>query len=131
MAVQVETLDILTERAHFDPEVARAVGDAITVEVNAARDTLATKADLLLTKADLQREIADVRQDITDVRRDITDVRQDIADVRQKISALRSEMHAEIANVKTDIIKFVFTALATQMALLVGIMLAIIQYLRV
>jgi len=103
MAVQVETLDILTERAHFDPEVARAVGDAITVEVNAARDTLVTK----------------------------TDLHREIAAVRQEISALRSEMRTEIANLKTDIIKFVFTALATQMALLVGIMLAIIQYLRV
>src|SRR5690349_20580451 len=37
MAMQVSTLDILIEKAHFEPQVARAVGEAIENEIRMAQ----------------------------------------------------------------------------------------------
>ncbi len=50
--MQAATLEIL-EKARVSPEQARAIAQAIEIELVAQRDTLATKLDL----ADLRREL--------------------------------------------------------------------------
>jgi cell division septum initiation protein DivIVA len=113
MAVQVATLDILTDRAHFEPEVARAIGDAITTEMNHARETLATQAELRGLGSELRQEIAELR-----------------AEMRQEFAALRAEIKVAIAEAKTDIVRWMFTAMAAQTTLLVGAMYFMLTHLR-
>jgi hypothetical protein len=82
MAVQVATLDILTERAHFDPEVARAIGDAIDMELKTSRETLATKQDINDLKQSINELRYEVKQDIKDLKlsfgQDLAKVKDDI-----------------------------------------------------
>lgn len=55
MSMQIQTLDILIEKAHFDPQVARAIAEAIAVETNNVSTTLATKQDLAEVKSERVR----------------------------------------------------------------------------
>jgi hypothetical protein len=64
MIVQVATLDILTERAHLEPGVARAIGEAIAMEVTHVRDTLVTQSALALVRTELKQDIADLRAEL-------------------------------------------------------------------
>lgn len=95
MAVQVATLDILTRRAHFDTEVARAIGDAIDVEMNFSRDTFATKLDL-----------------------------------QEAISRLRCELKQDIADLKADMIRWMFAGFVTTFLANVGAMYFMLQHMR-
>jgi hypothetical protein len=58
MSVQLNTIDILTQRAHFEPEVARAVAEAIAVQQSHSMERFATKADLENLRNELKFEIA-------------------------------------------------------------------------
>ena len=42
----VATLDILTEKGGFDPQAARAIGEAIDLEIARSRDSSATREDV-------------------------------------------------------------------------------------
>jgi hypothetical protein len=113
MVVQVATLDILTERACFNPEVARAIGDAIAMEISHSREELATKADLT-------KEIAEVRREIIEVR----------FELKQEIALLRADMKASFAETKSDCLRWMFAAMAGQTALILSIVYFMIQRLH-
>jgi head-tail adaptor len=135
MTVQVATLDILTKRAHLEPEVARAIGDAIAMEMNHGRDALATKAELFEVRDDLRGEITDFR---AEVKREFAAVRSEMAqefaavraETKQEFVIVRAEIQVAAANTKTEMMRFMFSALIGQTALLVGIMYFMIQHLR-
>jgi polyhydroxyalkanoate synthesis regulator phasin len=111
VAVQVATLDILTERAHFDPEIARAIGDAITMEVTHARTELATRQDVHDVRATIQELRITTQQDIQELHATIQELRiatqQDIqelrAETRQQIQELRVETQQEIQELRGEI----------------------------
>jgi ribosomal protein L29 len=160
MAVQVATLDILTERAHFEPEVARAIGDAITMEINHAKDALATRSELFEVRDDLKQELSEFRSEVkaefasvrADTQAEFASVRGEIAtlrveteaefvSVRQEIAEVRKEMKTEFALVraeikvatldsKTDMMKFMWYALTSQSALIIGVMYFMLTHLR-
>ena len=109
MAVQLATLDILTDRARFEPEVARAIGDAITMEINHSRDTLATRADVIAFRAEFEAFRTGTRQEFV---------------------LVRAEIKVAMAECKSAILRWMFAAMATQTALLVGIMYFMLQHLR-
>jgi hypothetical protein len=112
--VQVATLDILTHRAHFDPEVARAIGDAIDVEMNASRDNLATKSEL-------KEEIASLRFEL---KKEIAEFR---AEVRAEFTSIRVEYKRDLSECKADMIRWMFSAMVGQTMLLVGLMYFLLQ----
>ena len=56
MAVQPASLEVL-EKAAVPPAQARAIVQAIEIEIAGARDTLATKQDILI----LRQEMTDLR----------------------------------------------------------------------
>ena len=146
MTVQVATLDILTKRARLDPEVARAIGDAIAMEMNHGRDALATKGELIEVRDGLRREISDfraeVKQEFAAVRSEMAQefiaVRSEMArefaavrtETRQEFVLVRAEIQVAAAATKTELMRFMFSALVGQTALLVGIMYFMIQHLR-
>lgn len=109
MAVQVATLDLLVERARFAPDVARAVGEAIVMETNATRKSLATKADLVELNLATQQKISDLRSEL---KADLAQLKVDIADVR------------------VDMARWLFAAVLTQSAATTGIVYFMLQNMR-
>ena len=63
MAVQAASLEIL-EKAALPPAQARAIVQAIEIEIAGARDTLATKHDLLLLRHELELRLESLRGDL-------------------------------------------------------------------
>ncbi len=63
MAVQAASLEIL-EKADVPPAQARAIVQAMEIEIAGARDTLATKHDLLVLRNELSEKIGDLRTEM-------------------------------------------------------------------
>lgn len=104
MAVQVATLDILVNQAGFDPKVARAIGEAITVEIGAALDGLATKQDLTQLRHDMQGDIAGVNRTIESVRLELkNDITQMRSEFKEHVAQVRSELKEDIAQVRSEL----------------------------
>jgi hypothetical protein len=68
MIMKVETIDVLTEEAHFDPQVARAIAKAIGMETDSAREPLAAKADIAAVKAAIVALGHDLRMEMRDLK---------------------------------------------------------------
>jgi len=92
MAVQAASLEIL-EKAAVPPAQARAIVQAIEIEIAGAKDTLATKQDVLI----LRHEIAELR---TELRSEMTELRTEL---RSEMTELRTELRSEIAELRTEL----------------------------
>src|SRR5437763_15470289 len=92
MAVQAASLEIL-EKAAVPPAEARAIVQAIEIEIAGAKDTLATKQDVLI----LRHEIAELR---TELRSEMTELRTEL---RSEMTELRTELRSEIAELRTEL----------------------------
>ena len=90
--MQAASLEIL-EKAAVPPAQARAIVQAIEIEIAGAKDTLATKQDVLI----LRHEIAELR---TELRSEMTELRTEL---RSKIAELRTELRSEIAELGTEL----------------------------
>jgi len=106
MAVQAASLEIL-EKAAVPPAQARAIVQAIEIEIAGAKDTLATKQDVLILR--LRHEIAELR---TELRSETTELRRE---VEGKLS--QSEFHAAM----TRGVRHLYGAIMGQFALLLGV----------
>ncbi len=104
MAVQAASLEIL-EKAAVPPAQARAIVQAIEIEIAGAKDTLATKQDVLI----LRHEIAELR---TELRSEMTELRRE---VEGKLS--QSEFHAAM----TSSVRHMYGVIMGQFALLLGV----------
>ena len=93
MAVQAASLEIL-EKAAVPPAQARAIVQAIEIEIAGAKDTLATRQDVLI----LRHEIVELRHE-----------------VEGKLS--QSEFHAAM----TSSVRHMYGAIMGQFALLLGV----------
>ena len=138
MAVQVATLDILTERAHFDPEVARAIGDAIDMELKTSRETLATQQDILDVKRIINELRHDTKQEISDVKQAINELRhetkQDISELRhetkQGIKDLKLSLTQEYAKGKDDITRWMLAITLTMISFVFGLAYYMMQHMH-
>ena len=101
MAVQPESLEVLEEAA-VPPAQARAIVQAIEIEIAGAKDVLATK------------------QDILEVRHELT----------VKITTLRSELLVEIHESSSGQLRHLYGALLGQMALLLGLAYFFVSHLN-
>ena len=88
LAVQAASLEVL-EKAAVPPAQARAIVQAIEIEIAGAKDTLATKQDILLLKQD----ITGLRHETSQLR---TELKSDIAGVRTELKADIAELRAEL-----------------------------------
>ena len=117
MSMQVASLEVL-EKANLPAPQARAIVQAIEIEIAGARDTLATKQDTLLLRQDMAELGHDLRQEMSKLGHD---VRQEMLDMRHglelKIEAVRSEIHASASRIS----RHMYGALLGQMAVLLGI----------
>ena len=119
MAVQPASLEVL-EKAAVPPAQARAIVQAIEIEIAGARDTLATRQDMLI----LRHEMAELR---TELRQEMAELRTAL---RQEMVTLRGELRQDMADLRHSFeLKFASTvthphlygAILGQMALLLGI----------
>ena len=133
MAMQLAALDILITKGGFAPESARAIGEAVDLEIERSRESLATSQQLTETRQKVEHKIEDFRRDleqkIEDLRRDLEQQIEDLRrDLEQKIEAVRFELKAEIAAVlvkleatKSEILRWMFVAMTGQTIVLVGL----------
>ena len=122
MAMQLAALDILITKGGFAPESARAIGEAVDLEIERSRESLATSQQLIETRQKVEQKIEDFRRDL---EQKIEDLRRDL---EQKIEAVRFELKAEIAAVlvkleatKSEILRWMFVAMTGQTIVLVGL----------
>src|SRR5205807_3863875 len=117
MSMQAASLEVL-EKANLPAPQARAIVQAIEIEIAGARDTLATKQDTLLLRQDTAELGHDLRQEMSKLGHD---VRQEISDMRHglelKFEGVRSEIHASASSISRQM----YGALLGQMAVLLGI----------
>src|SRR5437879_2600226 len=92
MAVQAASLEIL-EKAAVPSAQARAIVQAIEIEIAGAKDTLATKQDVLI----LRHEIAELR---TELRSEMTELRTEL---RSEMTELRTELRSEMTELRTEL----------------------------
>ena len=84
---------------------ARAIVQAIEIEITGAKDTLATKSDLLA-----------LRQDFTELRHEVS----------ERVSELRIEIHAtSVSNLRHR-----YAAISAQFALLLGIAYFFVSHIQ-
>jgi len=145
MPMKVETVDILVEKAHFEPQVAVTVAQAMDVAMEEKmRDRqLVTVTQLaeakVLTRlerlgselrAELEIAVTSIRAELestaTAIRAELgltaTAIRAEIASTAAAIRAeLRAEIQAAAAKTTSDLLRHMYTAMAAQMALLLGI----------
>jgi len=93
--MKAETVDILVEKAHFEPQVAVAVALAM---------------DVALEEKTWDRQLVTM-----------TALAEGKSEVLTRIERLGSELRVEMHGVKSDLVRHMYAAIATQMALLLGI----------
>ena len=100
----VATRDILTENGGFNPQAARAIGEAIDLEIARARDLSATKDDVSECRRALSEELGALRVDadrgISAVRSELTVLR---TEVKGELAALRTELKGDIGALRTEL----------------------------
>ena len=117
MAVQPASLEVL-ERAAVPPAQARAIVQAIEIEIAGANDTLASRQDRLI----LRHEMAELR---TELRQEMVDLRTEL---RQEMASLRHSVELKLATTVTQ--PQLYGALLGQMALLLGIAYFFVTHLQ-
>ena len=134
----VATLDILTEKGGFNPQAARAIGEAIDVEIARSRAGSATREDVTECRRALSEEIAGVRAEVkedisalrAELKEDISALRAELkedinalrTELKSDISAVRTDLKVEMQTVKADLVRWVFVAMTGQFAMLLGVL---------
>src|SRR5947207_15739236 len=126
MAVQAASLEIL-EKAAVPPAQARAIVQAIEIEIAGAKDTRATKQDVLI----LRHEIAELRTELrseiaelgTELRSEMTELGTEL---RSKMTELRREVEGKLSQSEfhaamTSSVRHMYGAIMGQFALLLGV----------
>ena|SRR5215472_6369300 len=139
MAVQAASLEVL-EKAAVPPAQARAIVQAIEIEITGAKDTLATKQDVLALRHEMVELRAGLRQEMAELRTGLrqemaelrTGLRQEMADwrgeLRQDMTGLRHSFEIKLASTVTQ--PQLYAAVLGQMALLLGIAYFFVTHLQ-
>lgn len=139
MPMKIATVDILVEKARFEPQVAVAVAQAIDVAMEEKMQDrqLVTITALSETKIELRVEIqalgtelrAEMRETATELRAEMhemaaklrAEMRETAAELRAEIQATAAALRVEMHAMKSDILRHLYTAMLGQLALLVGL----------
>lgn len=92
--MHAQTLDILIERAHLEPEQAHAIGTAIENEITSMQVVTEPvfKAGIAELRTEFKTDLSDVRAEVADVRAEVADVRAEVAELRGEVKQLRTEV---------------------------------------
>ncbi|TLZ38839.1 MAG: hypothetical protein E6K24_00550 [Gammaproteobacteria bacterium] len=117
MAVQPASLEIL-EKAAVPPAQARAIVQAIEIEIAGAKEILATKQDILILRHETAEMRTELRHEMTDLRRELRD---DLEVVEVKVGSLVTPR---------QVYGTVFGAILGQMTLFLGIAYFFVTHLQ-
>jgi hypothetical protein len=106
LSVQAASLEVL-DKAAVPPAQARAIVQAIEIEIAGAKDTLATKQDILI----LRHEMAELR----------TELKADMAELRTELKADMAELRIGFQVTMTSHVRHMYGAIMGQFALLLGL----------
>lgn len=127
-AVAFDTLKMVDrlQAGGFSADQARAASTAFAEAMSGAE--LATKPDLLAMEARLQHEIVVVRAEAKAVEQRL-EAKIDAVEQRlgARIDTLEQKIGASTAAVKADVLRWMFAALATQTALIAGLMVGLVK----
>ena len=149
----VATLDILTEKGGFNPQAARAIGEAIDLEIARSRAGSATREDVTECRHALSEEIGTLRVDAdrsisvlrselnaarAELKEDIGSLRAELkedistlrAELKEDMSALRTELKVDAQTVKADLVRWVFLVIMGQTATLLGVLYFFMRYFK-
>ena len=150
MAVQPASLEVL-EKAAVPPAQARAIVQAIEIEIAGAKDTLASRQDMLILRHEMAELRTELRQEMGAVR---TELRHEMVELRtglrQEMAELRTELRQEMGDLGTELRQDMaglrhsfelrlastvtqpqlYAALLGQMALLLGIAYFFVTHLQ-
>jgi len=122
MDMQVAALDILTTKGGFASAAARAIGEAMDLQIARSYDDLATNQRLDETRVLLESKIDGFR---TELKGDIFRLDAKIDSVRvelnAKIEQLRADLKADMAALESKLMRWMFSALAGQTLVLAGL----------
>ena len=138
MDMQVAALDILTTKGGFEPAAARAIGEAMDLQIARSYEDLATNQRLDETRVALNSKIDSVCVELNskidsvcvELNSKIDSVRVELkADIAalevkldSKIERLRTDLKADMAVLEAKLVRWMFAALTGQAVLVVGLM---------
>jgi hypothetical protein len=96
------SLDIL-EKAELPPAQAHAILKVMEMEMTAAQETLATKADIAMLRFELKSEMAEIRSEL-----------------RSEIAGVRSDLLIQMKSLEARMARWVLTCILGQTAILAG-----------
>ena len=111
MDMQVAALDILTTKGGFSPAAARAIGEAMDLQIARSYDDLATNQKLDETRMELRSDIFKLDAKIDSVRTELS----------AKIDSVRADLKADMAALESKLTRWMFAALGGQTLLLAGL----------
>ena len=118
MAVHPASLEVL-EKAAVPPAQARAILQAIEIEIAGAKDTLATKQDTLILRHDMAEGRAELRTEIAALRAELkTEIAELRRELREKLG--RSDFQAAMVSQVRHTYGAIMGAIMGQFALLLG-----------
>jgi hypothetical protein len=126
--VQPASLEV-RERAAVPPAQARAIVQAIEIEIAGARDTLATKQDMLSLRHEMTELRTELRQEMAELRAELRREMAELgAELRREMSDLRHTFELKLTSAVTQ--PQLYAALLGQMALLLGIAYFFVTHLQ-
>ncbi len=127
----------------FGPEAALLLmeywGPRIPSDVARQRDVENIRLEVERTRAELLQEIEKVRQETQQMRAELlqeiervrAELSQEVEKVRQETLRIRGELLRELERLRADLLKWNIGFWATQMLGLIGIILALVQLIRI
>src|SRR5205085_949938 len=126
MAVQAASLEIL-EKAAVPPAQARAIVQAIEIEIAGAKDTLATKQDVLILRHEIAELRTELRSEMAELGTELRSERTELGtELRSKMTELRREVEGKLSQSElhaamTSSVRHMYGAIMGQFALLLGV----------
>ena len=127
-AVSFDTLKFaqtLREKAKLTPEQAEGITEAFA---SASLEQLATKSDLkeLASKQD----VSELKAEQILIKQDIFDLRADLRETELRLKVDIKELKGDIANNKSEILKWVIGAIGFQTLVILGAVLALLKFVH-
>lgn len=98
LTMRAATLELL-ERANLPSEQARALAQAIELEVDSQRDMMASRSDFHDLRGEIRTELVPLKTDVAQLKADVAGLKADVAQLKTDVAGLK----ADVAQLKTDV----------------------------
>ncbi len=119
VAMQTATLELL-ERARLPSEQALALAQAIELEVASQRDAMVSRSDFLDLRGEFRSELAPLKADVAQLKAEVAGLKRDFAQLRDDMRDWKSEIRVEMHGMRAELVRWVFTVMLGQTAMLLG-----------